>query len=163
MPHISKVTPTQTPTVTPTATQTPTLTPTVTLTPTATATDVPPVQSEGFDTFLAYGNCFDLDDGVSYAGMDASCDFQVNLGASGDGSDIVIVPSAGTGFAFSTPYGGEPSLGTCATATLENSTVNVSPAGQYVCYSTNMGRTGVIYFDSYDAVNGMTFDWRTYQ
>ncbi len=163
VPHISRVTPTQTPTVTPTATQTPTMTPTVTLTPTATATDVPPVQSEGFNSLLAYGNCFDLDAGLSYAGVDASCDFQVNLGSSGDGSDIEIVPAAGAGFAFDSLYGGEPSLGTCAAATLDGSARNFSPVGQYLCFSTNMGRTGFIYFDSYDAVNGMTFDWRTYQ
>ena len=163
VPHISRVTPTATPTITPTATQTPTLTPTVTMTPTATATNVPPVHSEGSNAFLAYTNCFDLDAGVAYSGSDASCDFTVNVGPSGDGSDIHFAPQNGAGFDFGTLYGSEPTLGTCAAAAVGGSAVDASPAGQYVCYSTSDGRTGFLHFDSYDAVNGVNYDWRTYE
>jgi hypothetical protein len=159
IPHIRFVKPTPTPTITPTMTKTPK----PTKTPTPTSTSTAPVYKEGTNEFIAYPNCFDLDEGIPHSMPDASCDFTVDTGPSGDGSDIAFTPENSAGFAFSQPFANQPSLQACQATAMESTPQDISPAGSYLCYQTTDGRFGYLYFVSYDALNGMIFNWRTYE
>jgi hypothetical protein len=119
--------------------------------------------AEGDDVFLAYTNCFDLDAGETSAGVDQACDFSVAAGPDADGLTIEFQPSPPSQFAFAGVYTQEPDALQCSESEyMSTDTEIVNPLERYVCYQTNEGRYGVMYFSDLDAVNGISFDWKTY-
>jgi len=131
--------------------------------PELTATGGPQLVAEGIDVFLAYTNCFDLDGGETSAGPEPACDFSAAPGPEADGLTIEFRPAAQSQFAFAGVYTREPDAVQCSeSGFLSNQAEIVNPLERYVCYQTNEGRYGVLYFSDLDAVNGISFDWKTY-
>ncbi|MBN1264659.1 MAG: hypothetical protein JXA25_04150 [Anaerolineales bacterium] len=136
---------------------------TSTIQPVPIATEGAQLVAEGSDVFLAYSNCFDLDAGETSAGPDQACDFSVAPGPEADGLTIEFSPTAQAQFAFAGVYTQEPDVLQCSESEyLSTDTEIVNPLERYVCYQTNEGRYGVLYFSDLDAVNGISFDWKTY-
>ncbi len=152
--------------ITPTASQIP---PTpldleaVTSTPEAVEDPGPGLLAEGIDVFLAYSNCFDLDTGRASAGPDQGCDFSAAPGPGSEGLTIEFRPAAPAQFAFGGVYTQEPTVDQCRDSEFYSfGTEIVNPLEYYVCYQTNEGLYGVMYFSDLDGVNGISFDWKTY-
>lgn len=137
--------------------------PTSTSTPEETEEPGTDLLAEGIDVFLSYGNCFDLDSGDTYTELDNACDFSSSPGPEADGLTIEFMPAAPAQFAFGGVYTQEPELEQCTDSEFFSSgTEIVNPLEFYVCYQTNEGRYGVMYFSDLDEVNGISFDWKTY-
>lgn len=122
------------------------------------------VYSQGYDAFLPFGASFDLDEGVIIGATDPTIDFTVNADPDGAGSTIEFIPSSPASFAFGGVFMFEPNLQQCeSSSNLNTDTEVISIKNYYVPYRTNEGRYGYIYFKDYDAVTGLTFDWRTFE
>lgn len=123
----------------------------------------PVMQTEGQDFFLPFDQCFDLDTGVSDTAEAEGCDFSIQSGPDDTGTSIEFFPAVPASFAFAGVYQEEPSLDQCMLSpVLSSDPAVVSPVGFFVCYQTDDGRYGVMHFTNLDAVNGVSFDWKTY-
>jgi hypothetical protein len=121
--------------------------------------------SSGKDKFIYYRDCFDLDEGITSAGVDNRCEFTFGPGADASGSTLEFIPNPPAAFAFSGVFMSEPGFANCQGSTKLSSQTdpNIAIMGYYVCFVTREGRYGWMYFKTMDPVNGMVFDWVTYQ
>ncbi len=122
------------------------------------------VHAEGYDTFIPFGASFDLDQGAILGGVDPASDFTVHSGPDGEGSVIEFIPAPPATFAFMGVFPFQPTLNQCeSSSTLSSSSLVIAILDYYVPYKTNQGRYGYVYFKDYDAVSGITIDWRTFK
>ncbi len=146
--------------------QEPTVPPTEspTETPTLEPTEQPEeIHSEGQGVTIKEPDCYDLDEGVQSESGDPRCDFTVRTGSDGDYNLTVFIPLIPARFGFGGAFSQEPDREQCATSLdLSTNTETIAPLGSlYVCYQTNEGRFGHLYFTHVSA-DGVTFNWRTY-
>ena len=137
-------------------------------TPTETSTLEPTelpedIHSEGQGVTIREPDCYDLDEGVFSASGDPRCDFTVRKGSDGDYNLTVFIPLIPARFGFGGVFPQEPDREKCASSPdLSSNTETIAPLGSlYVCYQTNEGRFGYLYFTEVSA-DGVTYNWRTY-
>jgi len=144
------------------ATEPPTDPPTET--PTLEPTEPPEdIHSEGQGVTIKEPDCYDLDDGVTSESGDPRCDFTIRTGPDGDYNLTVFIPLIPARFGFGGVFPQEPDREKCASSPdLSSNTETIAPLGSlYVCYQTNEGRFGYLYFTHVSA-DGVTYNWRTY-
>jgi hypothetical protein len=97
--------------------------------------------------------------------VDNRCEFTFGPGADASGSTLEFIPNPPAAFAFSGVFMSEPGFANCQGSTKLSSQTdpNIAIMGYYVCFVTREGRYGWMYFKTMDPVNGMVFDWVTYQ
>ena len=120
------------------------------------------IHSEGQGVTIREPDCYDLDEGVISASGDPRCDFTVRKGPDGDYTLTVFIPLIPARFGFGGVFPQEPDREKCANSPdLSSNTETIAPMGSlYVCYQTNEGRFGYLYFTEVSA-DGLTYNWRT--
>lgn len=129
----------------------------------ATATATASAPHAGSDaTFIYYGSCFDLDEGVRLGSTSPECEFVLQPKASQ--ALIDFIPGNTALFSQLDEFPRQPAEADCrSSATLAGSAQTIDlHSGGYLCYRTGEGRYGYLRFlDS--ATNGLNIAWLTFE
>jgi hypothetical protein len=139
-------------------------TPTIEVTP---VIEAPDILVQGKNLLLKYKQGLDLDTGaVGFFTLDV---FDLYLAPgpedeSGRVYSVILTPSRASGFEYGTMLHGRPSLEDCKSNTiLSNAPQELSGDGYSICFQTNEGRMGYIYFLEVNEAFGVRIDWVTWQ
>jgi hypothetical protein len=144
----------------------------VTQLPTPTAQVIPTIAPpavlvQGKNLLLKYKQGLDLDTGaMGFFSLDVF-DVRVDPGPedeSGRVYSVVLTPSGSSGFEYGKVHPGRPSLEDCKTdAIFSNVPQELSSDGNSICYQTDEGKIGYIYFLEVNEAFGVRIDWLTWQ
>lgn len=122
----------------------------------------PEIVSEGEDFELENGECFDFDLGKASAELNKRCDFKLIIKGEYAYGEVKLVPVNDAEIAFEDDFSKPPTIGKCmnSDAYRDNERV-VTPENDHLCFNTDRGRYGYIYFYDID-VSSVIFDWVTW-
>jgi len=119
--------------------------------------------SEGFNRYLNFNFCFDLDNGEDSDTAKPGCDFFIYRGAGSLYDQIEYVPSPPAMVTFWNSFDDPPGFSDCRRAPAYTSQVTtIAPLELgYLCYQTGGGRFGYLRFINASA-DVVTIDWHTF-
>ncbi|MBN2502901.1 MAG: hypothetical protein JXB38_19130 [Anaerolineales bacterium] len=125
--------------------------------------DYPEIASEGEDFELEDGECFDFDRGKAAVDLNDRCDFKLVIEDDYAYGEIKLVPVNAAEIAFEDDFSKAPTLEKCkdSDAYLDDERV-ITPENDYLCFNTDPGRYGYIYFYDIDE-SSIIFDWVTWE
>ena len=112
------------------------------------------------DEKVPLNSCFDFDSGFRIDQENPLCDF--SLDSFSENGMFEFVPDYYSSFGFTEVYAARPELSQCQNTQLSSETRFVLLQDWYVCFQTNLGRYGWMYFRGLDDQD-LLFDWKLFE
>jgi hypothetical protein len=126
---------------------------------------IPPywTHSEGFDRYLNFNFCFDLDNGEDNDNQYPACDFFIYHGPGGVYNEIEFIPNPPAIFTFWKSFDNPPGFNDCRRSpAYTHQVTTIAPLElNYICYQTGEGRFGYLRFDNTNK-DVVSIDWHTF-